>query len=164
MVIVQLFKNLQKPILQAHWVADFALALPRIVYGYFLTTDFGASKFGMPWSPAEKNLGLFEVAFWFPADVAAYGGVFALAPAFLAWMAAFAEAVGGVAWVLGLQTRLFSFLIFCTMLVVVFVHQIQYGLWNMLPGMGIMWIALISMVLGSGRFGIDYLISKKLNK
>jgi putative oxidoreductase len=160
--MLKIFKKLTQPILLHHWAQDLAIALPRIVYGYFLTANFGASKFGMPWSPADKNLGLFEVAFWFPADVAAYGGVFAQASVFLAWMAAFSEAVGGLAWIFGFQTRLFSFLIFCTMLVVVFVHQIQYGLWNMLPGMGILWVALLGMVMGSGRFGLDYLISKKL--
>lgn len=145
-----------------HTALDLAVAVPRIVYGYFLTANFGSSKFGLPWSPADKNLGFFEVAFWFPPDVAEYGGVFALFPVFLAWMAAFSEAVGGLAWMLGFQTRVFSFLILCTTLVIVFVHQIQYGLWNMMPGMGIMWISIICLITGSGRFGLDYLISKKI--
>ena len=143
-----------------HFTQDVLVALPRIVYGYFLTVNFGGSKFGLPWSPIDNNLGLFEVAFWFPADVAEYGGVFGMFPIFFAWMAAFSEGVGGIAWILGFQTRIFSFLILCTMAVVVFIHQMQYGLWNMLPGMGIMWIALLGMVMGSGRFGIDFLISK----
>jgi putative oxidoreductase len=161
MKIFEIIKQVTKPTLLPHWLQDLVLALPRIIYGYFLTMNFGSSKFGLPWSPADKNLGLFEVAFWFPNDVAEYGGIFALMPAFLAWMAAFSEAVGGLAWIIGFQTRVFSFLIFCTMGVVVFVHQMQYGLWNMLPGMGMLFIALIGMALGSGRFGIDYLISKK---
>jgi putative oxidoreductase len=155
-------KKLINPILMPHWMQDLVLAIPRIVYGYFLTVNFGSSKFGLPWSDPDKNLGFFEVAFWFPVDVANYGGIFALFSAFFAWMAAFSEAVGGIAWVLGFQTRLFSFLIFCTMSVVVFIHQMQYGLWNMLPGMGILWIAMLGMVVGSGRFGLDFLISKKL--
>jgi putative oxidoreductase len=143
---------------------DIVIAVPRIIYGYFLTSEFGSSKFGLPWSDPDKNLRLFEVAFWFPNDVAEYGGIFAIMPAFLAWMAAFSEGVGGVAWILGFQTRIFSFLIFCTMMVVVFVHQIQYGYWNMLPGMGILWISAINVVTGSGRFGLDYLIYKCLSK
>ncbi len=160
--MIKYLKRLIQPINQPLWFHDFVLALPRIVYGYFLTANFGSSKFGLPWSDPDKNLGFFEVAFWFPPDVAEYGGVFAIFPAFFAWMAAFSEAVGGLAWIVGFQTRIFSFLIFCTMLVVVFVHQIQYGLWNMLPGMGILFIALYGMVLGSGRFGLDFLISKKI--
>jgi putative oxidoreductase len=164
MKIFEIIKSITKPTILPNWLQDLVMAIPRIVYGYFLTANFGSSKLGLPWSPADKNLGLFEVAFWFPPDVAEYGGIFALTPVFFAWMAAFSEAVGGIAWVMGFQTRIFSFLIFCTMAVVVFVHQIQYGLWNMLPGMGILFIALIGMAMGSGRFGIDYLLSKKLNK
>ncbi len=157
-------KNIIKPVLMPHWAQDILLALPRIVYGYFLTIEFGATKFGLPWSPVDKNLDLFEVAFWFPPDVAEYSGIFAMFPIFFAWMAAFSEGIGGIAWIFGFQTRIFSFLIFCTMVVVVFVHQMQYGLWNMMPGMGIMWIALLGMVTGSGRFGVDYLISKRKRK
>lgn len=157
-----MLKKLINPVLMPHWAQDLLLAIPRITYGYFLAVNFGASKFGMPWTDPDKNLKLFEVAFWFPEDVSAYGGLFAMFPAFLAWMAAFSETIGGCAWVLGFQTRLFSFLIFCTMLVVVFVHQMQNGLWNMLPGMGILWISLLGMVIGSGRFGLDFLLSKKL--
>jgi putative oxidoreductase len=156
-------KKIIKPILMPHWLQDLLLALPRIVYGYLLTVEFGSPKFGLPWSHPDKNLGLFEVAFWFPPDVAEYGGIFAMFPVFFAWMAAFSEGVGGIAWMLGFQTRIFSFLILCTMMVVVFIHQIQYGVWNMLPGLGIMWIAVLGLVTGSGRFGIDYLISKKYN-
>ena len=144
-----------------YWWQDALLALPRILCGWWLTTDFGASKFGLPWSPPENNLGLFEVAFWFPEDVASYGGIFELFPVFFAWMGAFSEAVGGLFLLLGLQTRLWSLLIICTMLVAVFMQQFSQGLWNMLPALGILWVALYSLVLGSGRFGLDYLIIKK---
>ncbi len=159
----KLILKLIKPT-EASWAMDIALAIPRIFYGYLLTAEFGSPKFGLPWSDPDKNLKLFEVAFWFPNDVAEYGGIFAIMPAFLAWMAAFSEGVGGIAWILGFQTRIFSFLILCTMLVVVFVHQIQYGYWNMLPGMGILWISAICMIAGSGRFGLDFLTSKWLSK
>lgn len=137
------------------------MAIPRIVCGYLLAVDFGASKFGVPWSPADKNLGLFEVVFWFPEDVKAYGGIFAMFPGFFAWMGAFSEAVGGVFLVLGLQTRLFSFLVVCTMLVAVFIQQINNGLWGMLGGMGFLWVAIYTLIIGSGRFGLDYLITQK---
>ncbi|MFN8274844.1 MAG: DoxX family protein [Flavobacteriaceae bacterium] len=157
----KLFYQFTKPILQAHLVQEIILTIPRLVCGYLLTTDFGAAKFGMPWSPEEKNLGLFEVAFWFPNDVAHYGGLFAMFPAFLAWMGAFAEAVGGLVLLLGFQTRLFSFLIVCTMLTAMFAQQFEAGLWNMLPAMGFLWVGLTHLALGSGRFGLDYIITQK---
>ncbi len=144
-----------------YWWQDLLFALPRIVCGFLLTANFGAAKFGLPWSPPENNLGLFEVAFWFPKDVAAYGGIFATAPAFFAWMGAFSEAVGGILLLLGLQTRIASFLIVATMLVAIFMQQIPNGLWNCLPAMGFLWISIFYLVLGSGRFGLDYLLTLK---
>lgn len=150
------------PIVLPKWWQDFLLILPRLVYGYMLTSDFGASKFGLPWSPPDNNLALFDVAFWFPQDVAAYGGIFKMFPVFFAWMGAFSEAVGGIFLMLGLLTRPFSFLILCTMLVAIFCQQFNNGTWNMLPAMGIMWVSLYTLVLGSGRFGLDYLITKKM--
>jgi putative oxidoreductase len=160
---MKLFKRIITPFTLPAWWQDVLLAVPRLVCGYLLAANFGAAKFGLPWSPADNNLGFFEVAFWFPNDVAEYGGIFKMFPVFFAWMGAFSEAVGGVFLLLGFQTRIFSFLIVCTMLVAVFMQQMGNGAWNMLPAAGFGWVALFTMVLGSGRFGIDYLISKKWN-
>jgi len=157
-----MLKSIFKPIQMPYWWQDALFLIPRIVYGYLLTVDFGASKFGLPWSPVDNNLGLFEVAYWFPNDVAEYGGIFAKFPAFFAWMGAFSEGVGGIFLMLGLLTRPFSFLIFITMFVAVFFQQFNQGTWNMLPAMGIMWASLFYMLIGSGRYGIDNLIHKKL--
>ncbi|WP_445453949.1 DoxX family protein [Flavobacterium sp. 25HG05S-40] len=158
---MKILKQITKPILLPHWWQDTLLAIPRIVCGFLLTSSFGADKFGLPWSPADKNLGFFEVAYWFPNDVAAYGGIFAIAPTFFAWMGAFSEAVGGIFLLFGLQTRIASFLLICTMLVAIFMQQINNGMWNCLPAMGFLWAAIFYMILGSGKFGLDYLISRK---
>ena len=156
------YKWFNKPVLQPSWWADLALFVPRFICGMLLALDFGASKFGMPWSPADKNLGLFEVAYWFPGDVAEYGGIFALFPVFFAWMGAFSEAVGGLLMAFGLKTRIAAFLIMCTMLVAIFLQKWNQGTWGMLPAMGFLWISMYHIYFGSGRFGLDYLISKKL--
>jgi putative oxidoreductase len=156
-----MLRRLTSPVLLPTWWQDLFLAIPRIVCGYLLAADFGADKFGMPWSPVDKNLGLFEVAYWFPIDVANYGGIFAIFPAFFAWMGGFSEAVGGVMWLVGFQTRIASFLIFATMIVAIFMQQIKEGMWNTLPALGFLWIAMYCLTLGSGRFGFDYLVSKK---
>ncbi|MEM6963666.1 MAG: DoxX family protein [Bacteroidota bacterium] len=157
------FIQLITPTVQNSSWADFTLAIPRIICGYFLAVNFGASKFGLPWSPGDgANLGLFEVAAWFPEDVAAFGGIFALAPVFFAWMAAASEAIGGIFLALGLKTRFASFLLFCTMVVAIFFQKWSGGLWGMLPAMGFLWVSMYSMVLGSGKFGLDYLLSKYL--
>ncbi len=156
-------KKLTTPLLMQYWWQDLLLLIPRVICGYLLAFDFGAAKFGLPWSPADNNLGFFEVAFWFPNDVAAYGGVFAMFPVFFAWMGAFSEAVGGLFLILGFQTRFFSFLIVCTMLVAIFMQQLQNGMWNALPAAGFLWVALFTTITGSGKWGIDFLIAKKMN-
>lgn len=155
--------RLLRPLVLPHWWQDALLLVPRLVCGYLLTANFGADKFGLPWSPPDNNLGLFEVAFWFPQDVAAYGGLFALFPVFFAWMGAFSEAIGGLLLVLGLQTRIAAFLVICTMLVAIFMQQLNQGLWNTLPAAGFLWACMPALVLGSGLFGLDYLLAKPLS-
>ena len=157
-----IIKNVIKPVTQKHWLADLAFAIPRFICGMLLAIDFGASKFGMPWTDKGQNLDLFEVAAWFPEDVASYGGIFAVAPIFFAWMGAFSEAVGGLFLAFGLKTRLASFLIMCTMLVAIFLQKWGQGTWSMLPAMGFLWIAMYNLYFGSGRFGLDYLLTKTL--
>lgn len=153
-----------RPLTLPYWWQDALLLLPRLVCGYLLTAEFGAAKFGLPWSPPDNNLGLFEVAFWFPQDVAAYGGVFARWPAFFAWMGAFSEAVGGLLLLLGLGTRVSALLISCTMLVAIFCQQLAQGMWNTLPAAGFLWVGLMTLVLGSGRFGLDYVLTRWLDR
>ena len=157
----KLFDLLFRPILMPRWWQDLFISIPRIICGYWLTSDFGASKFGLPWSPSEVNLDLFEVVYWFPSDVAAYGGVFKVFSVFLAYMGAFSEGIGGIAFIVGFQTRLFSFLMACTMLVAAICQQWDNGLWSMMPALGILWVSMFHLILGSGKFGIDYLITNK---
>jgi putative oxidoreductase len=161
---MKLLKKITKPTKMPYWWQDLVLLIPRVICGFLLTSDFGASKFGLPWSPSDRNLGFFEVAFWFPQDVAEYGGIFELFPVFFAWMGAFSEAVGGLMLLFGFQTRIASFLIMCTMLVAIFMQQINEGMWNCLPAMGFLWIGIFYMLLGSGRFGIDNLFTFKKSK
>jgi len=157
----KLFDLLFRPILMPRGWQDLFISIPRIICGYWLTSDFGASKFGLPWSPSEVNLDLFEVVYWFPSDVAAYGGVFKVFSVFLAYMGAFSEGIGGIAFIVGFQTRLFSFLMACTMLVAAICQQWDNGLWSMMPALGILWVSMFHLILGSGKFGIDYLIANK---
>ncbi|TAE65214.1 MAG: DoxX family protein, partial [Bacteroidetes bacterium] len=76
---------------------------------------------------------------------------------------AFSEAVGGLFLIIGFQTRLFSFLIACTMVVAAFVQHGGHELWQQLPATGFLWVSLFTMVLGSGRIGLDFIISKKIS-
>ena len=154
----KLLLKILKPVISQKWYVDALQAVPRIICGLLLTIDFGSSKFGMPWSPAEKQLGLFEVVDWFPEDVAQFGGLFALFPVFFAWMGAASEAIGGLFLALGFKTRIASFFIICTMLVAIFFQKWDQGTWGMLPAFGFLWVAIYNLIYGSGRFGLDYLL------
>ncbi len=99
----QISKIIITPVDINGWVSNILIAIPRIIGGLLLTIDFGASKFGMPWSDSDKNLSLFQVAPWFPKDVAEFGLPFSLAPVFFAWMAAASETIGGLLLVFGFQ-------------------------------------------------------------
>lgn len=102
------------------------------------------------------------MAAWFSEDVAKYGGIFTTFSLFFAWMGAFSEAIGGIFLMLGLLTRPFAFLVLCTMFVAIVFQQMNQGIWNMLPAMGIFWVSLYSLILGSGRVGLDFILSKYL--
>lgn len=160
----RLFEKLITPVTQPSRIADSVIALPRILCGLLLAFDFGASKFGMPWTSPERDLSLFEVSNWFVEDIAQYGGLFALSPVFFAWLGAASEAIGGLFLALGLKTRVVSLCISCTMMVAIFFQQWDQGVWGMLPAMGFLWVSLYGIVLGSGRFGLDYLIGKSLEE
>jgi len=155
-------RRLTTPVTFSHWSADLAIAIPRILCGLLLTLDFGSSKFGMPWTDPQQGLALFQVAAWFPEDVAAFGPPFSWAPGLFAWIGAASEAIGGLLLVFGFQTRISSFFIACTMLVAIFFQKWGASTWEMLPAMGFLWVSIYSMVLGSGRFGLDYLLSKRV--
>jgi uncharacterized membrane protein YphA (DoxX/SURF4 family)/C-terminal processing protease CtpA/Prc len=147
---------------QSNLLNELILALPRTLCGLILAFGFGASKFGMPWSPQESNLALFQVSDWFVDDVSKFGGLFATFPLLFAWLAAASESIGALCLVFGFKTRIASFFLMVTMFVAIFFQQWDSGLWGMLPALGFLWVSLYSLIMGSGRFGLDYLISRKL--
>jgi len=160
--LLSLYAYINIPIVHKSFWTELLLFIPRFVCGILLAIDFGASKFGVPWSPPENDLGLFEVAYWFPVDVAQFGGIFAAFPVFFAWMAGFSETIGGLLLAIGFKTRIAAFLIVCTMLGAIFLQKWGEGVWGMLPAMGFLWVGLYSLVNGSGRIGLDYFVVNKI--
>jgi putative oxidoreductase len=142
------FKQMMSPVIMSNIFADILLSMPRIVGCFFLATRFGWSKFPTPG--------------WFIEDVGKLGLPF---PFLMAWVAVITEVIGAGCLVLGLGTRFWGFMLTCTMLVAIFFQKWNGELWEKLPAMGFLWIGLYAMALGSGRFGIDNLISRRfLNK
>lgn len=142
---------------------DAFLAIPRIVAGLVLSLGIGKNKFGMPWSPDDKELGLFQVSEGFVKYLSESELPFAAAPLVFAWLAGFAEAVSGLLMAIGFKTRFNAFLIFFTMLIALSVHWSD-PLSDKLGSLAFLWVSFYAMILGSGRLGIDHLIHKRLNK
>jgi putative oxidoreductase len=158
-------RKLIKPVVFDKWYMNVLIAIPRVLGGLMLCFEFGSSKFGMPWSTTDE-LGLFEVSSWFPEDVSKFGIPFVLAPTLFAWLGAATEAIGGLFLAVGLGTRIWSILLSITMLTAIFFQKwpdaMEYGSsWPLLPAIGFLWISIYSIVLGSGKFGLDFWISRK---
>jgi len=158
--------SILKPTTLNTTILDIGIAIPRVIAGLSLSFEFGASKFGLPWSTTEE-MGLFQVASWFPEDVASFGAPFSLAPWLFAWLGAASEAIGGLFLALGLGTRIAGILLAMTMLTAIFLQKwpdaMEYGSsWPLLPAAGFLWVAIYAVLFGSGKFGIDYILSKKI--
>ena len=117
-----LLKKWMKPVVFDKWYVNTLIAIPRIFGGLLLCFEFGSSKFGMPWSTTE-DMGLFQVASWFPEDVAKFGIPFSIAPTLFAWLAAATETIGGLFLAFGFGTRIWSVLLACTMLTAIFLQK-----------------------------------------
>jgi putative oxidoreductase len=145
--------------LKKDWIKDILLALPRISAGLILATHFGPKKFGVPWSPSDKELSLFEISPGFVNYLSESDLLFAFAPAFFGWLAGFSEVIAALLMAMGLGTRFFSSMVLITMLTAVGVHW-DDGIKEILPALAFAWIALYALVLGSGRLGLDHWISR----
>ena len=88
-------------------------------------------------------------------------GVFGItfAPVFWGFMAAFAEAVGGAALILGLLVRPFALLLLCTMIVATGMHLDAghgFKIWSGPAGLGVVFLSLV--LSGGGGLSLSRLI------
>lgn len=81
-------------------------------------------------------------------------------PEFFAWAAGLAEFVGGLLLAIGLFTRPASLFLGFTMLVAVFGVHLADPFAKKEMGLLYLAISLVFMIRGSGRWSVDYLITK----
>ena len=139
---------------------NILILIPRVITGYFLAFVFAIDKFGTPWTPKYLELGLFEVSDQFVAIVKQFGVPFSLMPEIFSWSAGFTEAFGGILLIIGLNTRITAFFI-TTVMIITIIFRPWDGSWNIIPTIMFFCLGLYFMGFGSGKFGLDYLLSKR---
>lgn len=136
------------------------IMMTRVVGGFFLSFVYGAEVFGMPWTSKKYDLAFFEVADWFVVEVSQFGPPFEYMPRLFAWSAGFTMAIGGILWVLGLNTRATAFFVAITMFITIMLRSWN-DTWHILPTFLLFCLGLVFLLLGSGRFGMDAMITKR---
>lgn len=125
---------------------DLVLAMFRVFMGLSLMLVHGASKI-----PVSESFITHIGSLGFPA------------PALVAWAAALSEYIGALLLALGLFTRPASLLIAITMFAAAFVSHAGDSFAIAEKAYLYLATGLLFGVLGSGRYGMDSVIRKKLN-
>lgn len=154
------FKKLIVPFRVDELIPNILILIPRILTGYLLSFLFAVNKFGVPWTPKLMGLELFEVSDWFVKLVEQFGTPFSLMPELFAWSAGFTEALGGILLILGLNTRITAFFITTTMFVTIAFRPWD-ATWSIIPTFIFFCLGLFFMGFGSGKFGLDYVLTKR---
>ena len=128
-------------------LADVGLALLRVLAGVAMAVNHGAGKIQNP----SKVVGMAD-SLGFPV------------PTFFGWMAAIAEFFGGILLALGLATRPAAFLIACTMFTAAFIGHAGDKFPQREPALLFLFIAVLFLLAGSGRYGVDALLRRRRSK
>ena len=123
---------------------DIGLTLLRVLTGVAMAVNHGADKIRNPGKTIDgaDDMG-FPVPFLF------------------GWAAVFAEFFGGILLALGLATRPSAFLIACTMATAAFIHHARDGFKTREASLLFLFIAVVFVLAGSGRYGVDSLLRRK---
>jgi putative oxidoreductase len=143
------------------FLVNFFLFVPRVATGGLLAFVYAPNKFGTPWTPDALELSFLEVSDEFVGLIANQGYPFDVFPDLFAWSIGFMEAFGGLLLILGLNTRVTAFFVFLTMTMGIFFRTWD-GTWDILPVFSFFCLGLFLMGFGSGKWGLDYWLSKNL--
>ena len=157
--LLLLIKRLIIPFKVDAILPNILILVPRVFAGYLLSFVYAINKFGTPWTPKSVGLQLFEVSDWFIELVSQFGLPFSLMPKIFAWSAGFTEAAGGILLMLGLNTRITSFFILITMFITIAFRPWDNS-WSIMPTFFFFCLSLFFMGFGSGKYGLDYFITR----
>ncbi len=155
-------KKLTLPYSFELWHLCLITTLPKIIGGFFLTFYYSAQNMGVPWESDFNNLAPFKISPAFVGHVRDFGLAFSTYPVFFATAAAYSMFFGGICLMTGFFTRIASSLIFLVMLVTLLFREYDYT-WSYIPTFTFLSVSILGLWFGSGRFGLDYVIAKKMN-
>jgi len=155
-------KKLTLPYNFRDWHLSLIAALPQIIGGFLLTFHYSAHNMGVPWHSKFNDLPMFKISSGFVAHVREFGSIFTTYPVFFSYAAALSMFFGGICLMVGCLTRFASFLIFWVMIITLFFREFDHS-WSYIPTFAFLSISILGIWFGSGRLGVDYFISKKMN-
>ncbi|MFX0556655.1 DoxX family protein [Maribacter sp. CXY002] len=138
---------------------NLLVLLPRVISGILLCFVYAPQNIGTPWSPEDLNLQLLKINPTFVGHVRDFGPPFDLMPLVFSWSAIITMAFGGFLMILGLNTRITSFFLVMTMFITILFREWDNS-WSILPTFLFFCTGLFYLGFGSGKFGLDYYISK----
>ena len=158
--MIYLLKKITIPYHLTHWASNLVTALPQIISGFLMLLFWTPYHFGLPWSV--NGLQLFEVAPDYLAMIEALGGIFSRYPRPMAYLIIGIELVVALLFIFRLGIRLASFIFFIKLVTILALREFD-GTWHYTPYFSMISVSLLGLWFGSGKYGFDYLVSKKLD-
>ncbi|MFN1835399.1 hypothetical protein AB2B38_009065 [Balneola sp. MJW-20] len=147
----KLFRNLFTSVeIGSIWI-NVAMSLPRIIFGFLLLTEVYKYKIGMP---------AYDVQGMLPQDLVLPAWLDWIGPDTLIWAERIEYGIYGSLLITGFTTRMISFTLLWIVLWDLFTTQADVLFSPVLVSL-FMITCLYSLVLGSGKFGVDHLIFRR---
>ncbi len=156
---MQLIRKLIIPFKVDSLLLNLLVKIPQVVIGLLLAFHLGNHSFGVPWSPEESKLALFEVAPWFLDVVSNFYPPIGNHPYSFGVFSGVTKIIGGIALIIGFLSRIASF---CVMLLMtVFLINQDFIDFNLTFPLFFIAVSCFSLYFGSSKFSVDHFIATK---
>lgn len=158
-VIKKILYRLTVPFVAHDWYLNVLIKVPQVVVGAILAFHYGPRSFGMPWSPKELELSLFEVSQRFLEVASNFYEPFGQYPYALGLFAGIIKCFGGFLFIFGLGVRFISICLLVLMSILLAnSHAFDF---NYIYPLFFISVSCYALYFGSGKFGIDHLLTSK---
>lgn len=159
--IMSVLKRVFRPYAVDAWYLNLFIKIPQLIMGGILAFHFGPFSFGMPWSPKNLNLQLFEVAPWFIEIIKNFYEPFNYFPYAFGLFSGIVKCIGGICVMIGLGSRFFAGCII--VLMTVFLINQHAATFNFTFPLFFISVGFFTLFFGSSKYSIDQLLCNKFN-